>query len=390
MIAILFTLPIYLAYFDINNKIIITISVIASFYFLLTSDKLRFFLIGFLVGLMWFYWISYSFIYYDLKYLMLLMTLFVAISYGLLFLVMGFIQNIFLRIPYFIALEYIHPFGFNWFNPKILLVHSYFSIQTIHYLGFLLAIAMFVFLKNNLRYIALLPLLLSFEYQSPTYTLPTLNIQMVNTNINQDEKWSKENIYKNIDIYLHDIQTAIDNQKDMIIFPESAFAIYLNKDQELLDLLKEYSMSITIITGGLKISNGQIYNSTYVFDANTYKVIDKVILVPFGEKIPLPKPLVDLINKIFFDGAQDYTTAQKFEDFEIKGIKFRNAICYEATREEAYEKNPQYMIAISNNAWFTPSIQPTIQYLLIKYYAKKYNTVVYHTTNKDKTAIITP
>jgi apolipoprotein N-acyltransferase len=119
-----------------------------------------------------------------------------------------------------------------------------------------------------------------------------------------------------------------------------------------------------------------------------YQIIDKVILVPFGEKIPLPKFMVDIINDIFFNGASDYTTADAFVDFEVDGYSFRNAICYEATSAQAYENSPKYMIASSNNAWFTPSIQPTMQHLLIKYYAKKHNTIVYHSTNMDKTSII--
>ena len=28
------------------------------------------------------------------------------------------------------------------------------------------------------------------------------------------------------------------------------------------------------------------------------------------------------------------------------------------------------MIVISNNAWFIPSIEPTLQHLLLKYYSK--------------------
>jgi len=39
------------------------------------------------------------------------------------------------------------------------------------------------------------------------------------------------------------------------------------------------------------------------------------------------------------------------------------------------------MIAMSNNAWFYGSIQPTLQKFLLKYYSKKYNTYIFHSFN---------
>ena len=76
--------------------------------------------------------------------------------------------------------------------------------------------------------------------------------------------------------------------------------------------------------------------------------------------------LVDLINNIFYGGASDYSKASNATDFLIKGEKFRNAICYEATTDKIFENlgDTKYMMVISNNAWFIPSIEPTLQHLL--------------------------
>jgi len=46
------------------------------------------------------------------------------------------------------------------------------------------------------------------------------------------------------------------------------------------------------------------------------------------------------------------------------------------------------MIAISNNAWFAPSIEPTIQKLLMEYYARKYGVTIYHAANYKGTGVI--
>ena len=103
----------------------------------------------------------------------------------------------------------------------------------------------------------------------------------------------------------------------------------------------------------------------------------------------LPHCSKHIINNTFFNGAQDYKASPDATDFIIKGIKFRNAICYEATTDKIFDNlNSKYMIAISNNAWFVPSIQPTLQNLLLKYYAKKYNVKIFSITNMSENKII--
>jgi apolipoprotein N-acyltransferase len=126
-----------------------------------------------------------------------------------------------------------------------------------------------------------------------------------------------------------------------------------------------------------------------MFKNGNIKIARKVVLVPFGESIPLPKILRDLINAYFYNGARDYSVALEPTTFNINGINFRNAICYEATTDKIFNKlDTSFIIATSNNAWFTPSIEPTLQNLLLKYYAKKYNVIIYHSSNSSKNKII--
>ncbi|MFW5619501.1 MAG: apolipoprotein N-acyltransferase, partial [Campylobacter hyointestinalis] len=175
-----------------------------------------------------------------------------------------------------------------------------------------------------------------------------------------------------------------------VVLPESAFALFLDHQKELLEYLKEKSKRISIVTGSLGYENGTSYNSTYLFLNGDVKRLDKVILVPFGEEIPLPKFATNLINKIFFNGNKDFGAAKEVSDYEIGGVKIRNAICYEATRDEIYANNPKFVIAITNNGWFVPSTEPTLQEILLKYYAYKYNTTIYHSVNGSPSKIITP
>jgi len=127
---------------------------------------------------------------------------------------------------------------------------------------------------------------------------------------------------------------------------------------------------------------------TYIFENGKFTFAKKLVLVPFGEYVPLPKFARDFINNTFFAGQADFKTAKEPTDFFIKGEKFRNAICYEATCSEIYEGEVDYVIATSNNAWFAPSIEPTLQKLLMRYYARRNGVTIYHSANYKGTAVI--
>ncbi|EFU70469.1 apolipoprotein N-acyltransferase [Aliarcobacter butzleri JV22] len=210
--------------------------------------------------------------------------------------------------------------------------------------------------------------------------------------INQDLKWQKEYQKELNAKNIEEIHKAIDLKKDLVILPETAFSTALNRNIVLLNELKNLSFSIDIITGALYVENNQIFNATYHISNGEVKIAQKVVLVPFGEKIPLPKYFVDLINKTFYNGAQDYTEASEPTDFVVLGEKYRNAICYEGTTDTIYENlgDTRYIIMTSNNAWFTPSIEPTLQDLLLKYYSKKYQVTVFHIVNGSPNKIYRP
>ncbi len=231
-------------------------------------------------------------------------------------------------------------------------------------------------------------LFLAVDFKDCKPKMPNLKIYLSQTKIPQDVKWDpkyrEKIVYSNLKI----IDKAIEKGYDLVVLPESAFPMYLNLDDDLLNILKEKSKKIAIITGGLHYKNSLPYNSSYIFINERLIIADKVVLVPFGEETPLPKFLAKHVNEIFFNGAEDYQKAKKPTDFKIKNIKFRNAICYEATHPLLYKNAPKYMIAISNNAWFTPSIEPILQNLIIKYYARMHNMVVFHSCNIAKSDVI--
>lgn len=359
-------------------------------YFILQDKKVAFW-VGFFIGLFWFYWISFSFIHYGFWYLLPFGILFVCAIYGILFwLCFAFTQNVWIKGSLVLLMSlYLNPFGFNWLDFRIMLVNSFFKVDTVSIFLFFFSSICFFSCQKYWKLLSIIFLIFAYDYHPlNSKTLP-FKVELVNTNIEQEEKWNIDLRDKFIDENIKKIDKAIYDKKDVIIFPESAFPTYLNQMPNLINFLKEKSKKITIITGSLTYENEKFYNSTYLFKKEQMEIFHKVILVPFGEEIPFPNFMKHWINEIFYDGAEDFSTASFPQDYMLNDILIRNAICFEATKPLLYKNQPKFMIAISNNAWFMPSTEPTIQHLLLKLYSRLNNTTIYHSVNGSKSEIIT-
>lgn len=381
-----------MSYFNIEIRVLNTILGLLALYFLLIIPKKALLISGFMTGILWCWWMAVSLQYYDLVYLTPVILICIGTVFGIIFYFFALFDRLTFRILTIFAFTFFAPFGFNWMKFELLFIDSYIGIDKV---SFLLVLVSFYFIIKLKRFkiLGIIPLLFALSFPKGQYIQnPNAKIYMPQMNVNQNLRWDKQ--YKatleqqNFD----EINNAINQQKDLVVLPETAFTTALNRNENLLQKLKELSFKIDIITGALYVENNQIYNASYHFTKGQIQIAKKVVLVPFGEEIPFPKFIVDFINKVFYNGAQDYSKASEPTDFVIKGEKFRNAICYEATTDKIFENlgNTEYMVAISNNAWFTPSIEPTLQHLLLKYYSKNYDVNIYHVANGSSNRIYRP
>jgi len=384
--ATLFSLFIYLEYFDITNSWINILAATYALYRILLRNRLEVTITGFFIGILWFYWISFSFRFYDLFYLIPFVIIGFGLIYALLFAVLAYFKNPFYRGIVLVLLSLIEPFNFNWFKVELLFINTPLSadIVTLGVMLFLLALS----IRYHKLILLALPLLLLLPQPTKKDLPNNLNIKIVSTDVSQYNKWNPSFIYKQIKDNLVEIKNAKEQKYDAVLLPESVFPLYLNKNEKILSALKELSHSFAIIAGGLYKEDNHVYNATYFFHDGEMQIAKKMVLVPFGEYTPLPGFIRDWINETFFNGAEDYLRANRPTDFIINSHTIRNAICYEATSKELFQSNPKIMVAMSNNAWFTPSIEPTLQKLLLTYYARKFGTIIYHSANSQGSAII--
>ena len=386
--ALLFSAFIYLEHWGITLKIFNTIFGLIALGLFIYIPKRAILIADFIIGLLWFYWIGYSFKYNGVGFLTPIITFSFAIIYMLFFGVLALTNKVYIRAFLLFGLSFFEPFDWNWMQIELLFVDSYIGIFKYQLFFVLLALSLPNYLKIKYKYASILLLIFALNFNSNIEKDSSLKIKLVSTNIPQEKKWTKDSLMPTVYMIFKEIDDAIKKDYEIIVFPESVFPLYMNKSPKLIEKLLKYSHDIAIVAGSLYKDNGNNYNVTYMFEKGKYKMAKKLVLVPFGEYIPLPKFAQDFINNMFFAGQSDFLTADKPSDFTIKGVKFRNAICYEATCAEIYEGDVDFIIATSNNAWFAPSIEPTIQKLLMRYYARKNDTTIYHSANYKGTGII--
>ncbi len=332
VVALFFSAFIYWEHFSLTSKALNTFSGIIALYALLHAPKRTVLISGFWIGLLWCYWIGFSFQYYDLGWATWLVALGFGIVYALYYGTMALTTNPLLRALILFALTYFWPMDFNWMQPELIFVESYLGFAKWQFALILFSLALSGYVSGFKK---IFPLLLILGAVQTSYTpppIPDLKIKLISTDISQDFKWQSEQLPQTIQDNFHAIDEAIAQGFDLVILPESAFPLYMNKHPLIAEALSERSLHIAILTGTLHKENGLNYNVSYLFNQGTITVAKKTVLVPFGEYIPLPGFLKEWVNRHIFEGGADFVTADKPTDFVIKGVTFRNAVCYEATR----------------------------------------------------------
>ena len=352
------------------------------------------------MGLFWFWWIALSLQHYGYAWGLPLGMLLVSLAYGLIFWGIAALSSRLARytsepmqVPLKLLLlalallgfSYFHPLHFDWHKPELMFLQSYLGIEKWQFAIILFSIALSIW-REKLYWLLLI--LLAYDPIETIQIKKPQDIVLLSSTVSVQDKWNIALQPAQFEKYFTAIDKAIAQKKKLIILPESSFPLFLNHTQALIDRLKEKAQQINIVTGGLYYDGKVPKNATYIFEGDKITVANKVLLVPFGESNPLPDFLSDWVNDVFYDGSIDYQASPNVVNYTLGGRRYRNAICFEATSEKLYEGRPKEMIVISNNGWFTPSIEPTLQKLLLLYYSKKYDTTIYHSINMSPSYVL--
>lgn len=227
---------------------------------------------------------------------------------------------------------------------------------------------------NTALALTLVMLLLPFSYgiwrleANPTEYMDT-TVRIVQGNIPQAHKWNPSKQRAALDKHLQLSLPAIDEAfPDLILWPEAAYPYIVEAGSPPLQYIAgALPYKSLLITGGMRAAprgNGQfdVWNSLSVINsyAQVLATYDKHHLVPFGEFVPL-RGFIPMEKKITH-GIQDFARGTGVSVVESPLFpSFLPLICYEAifpSLAEHLSKQPQWILNITNDAWFGESSGP--------------------------------
>ncbi|PKN72805.1 MAG: apolipoprotein N-acyltransferase [Candidatus Cloacimonetes bacterium HGW-Cloacimonetes-3] len=330
-----------------------------------------------------------------------------------------------------LSFEYLQNFGemrFPWFNNAYSLADYTALIQiadvggVILISGLILVINVLLYrvIKGHRKLLVLVFILLLAWLAYGYYCLARLplctrkaDIAVMQPSIPQDEKWDQAFYDFIMKRYDELCARAAKDSTRLLIFPEAAVPDYLMHSQTSMQQIQELTRkyNLEIFTGfphfipapASHVDNVYYYNAAALFKPDGYitSLYYKNILVPIGERM-LWLDYFPILWKLQF-GQANWEFGKELSWMQSGESTFSPSICYEIAfaginqrmaipkdKQTGSYKKSDYLINITNDAWFGTSFGPWLHGVMTKFRAVENRIQIYRSANTGISMIVDP
>lgn len=230
----------------------------------------------------------------------------------------------------------------------------------------------------------------------------TLRYALIQGNIPQDVKWTRE--YQALSLQIYDDltrqATAVVPSPDLILWPETAAPFYFQEPGPFHLWVRRIAQgTLTPLLFGAPAyevtpEGVREFNRAYLLNrqGEVQGYYDKVHLVPFGEYVPWKKVLF-FVHRLA-QGIGEFAVGKGRYPLETESYRLGVLICYEAifpheVREFAL-RGANLLVQITNDAWFGPTWAPEQHLELSRLRAIELGIPLLRSANTGITAVISP
>ena len=226
--------------------------------------------------------------------------------------------------------------------------------------------------------------------------VPGVRLRIVQPNIDQRDKWRRDLMRGNFARHLQLSSAPGAGEITHVIWPETAVP-YLTGDMAwqvplMAGLLKPGGL---LFAGATRVVGPplQAWNSLYVIgpDAQAVAVYDKHHLVPFGEYLPLRWLLAPLGVAGVAASEHDFLPGPGSRLWRFPGLPpVQPLVCYEVIFPHEIEPEAQWLLNVTNDAWFGRSSGPHQHLAMARFRAVENGVPVMRSANTGISAVIDP